>query len=93
MTGLPGRMAAMAGSLPPGWQNWYANLSDPPEVSLSGADVWWASRREALCPNCADEADMDALITLLRKILVLDPMARPMAVEVLEDPWWGPTFP
>jgi serine/threonine-protein kinase SRPK3 len=89
MTGLPLRMAAMASSLPPGWKNWYASLSDAPEVSPSGADAWWASRREALQPNCADEADTDALIMLLRKILVLDPAARPTAAEVLQEPWFG----
>jgi hypothetical protein len=88
MTGLPRRMAAMAGSLPLGWQNWYASLSDAPEVSPSGADAWWASHRERLRPNCADEADTDALITLLKKVLVLDPASRPIAAEVLQDPWF-----
>ncbi|KAF8956779.1 kinase-like protein [Flammula alnicola] len=88
LTGLPRRMAAMACSLPAGWQNWYAGLSDAPEVSPSAADAWWASRRERLRPNCADEADTDALITLLRKVLVLDPALRPMAAEVVQDPWF-----
>ncbi|KAF8972588.1 kinase-like protein [Flammula alnicola] len=87
MTSLPHKMAAMAGTLPPGWQNWYTSLSTPPEVSPSGADAWWALRRKRLSQNCADEADTDALIALLRKVLVLDPTARPTAAEILQDPW------
>ncbi|KAF8971371.1 hypothetical protein BDZ97DRAFT_1913862 [Flammula alnicola] len=55
------------------------------EISPSGADAWWASHREYLRQNCADEADTDALIALLRKVLVLDPTARPTAAEVLQD--------
>ncbi|KAH7924444.1 kinase-like protein [Leucogyrophana mollusca] len=88
LTGLLPQMVAMAGSLPPGYRNWHASLSNPPEVSPSGADAWWVSRREALRINCADDAAADALITLLRKVLVLDPMARPTAAEVLQDPWF-----
>ncbi|KAH7927484.1 kinase-like protein [Leucogyrophana mollusca] len=88
MTGLLPQMVLMAGSLPPGWRSWYASLSNPPEVSPSGADAWWASRRGALRRNCIDDADTDALIALLRKVLVLDSAARPTAAEVLQDLWF-----
>jgi serine/threonine protein kinase len=81
-------MASMADSLPPGWKNWYAGLPKAPEVSPSSADAWWASRRVALRRNCADEADTDALVALLRKMLALDPAARPTAAEVLKDAWF-----
>jgi hypothetical protein len=47
MTALPRRMVAMASSLPLGWEDWYDNLPDPPEVSSSSADAWWAERRKA----------------------------------------------
>lgn len=81
-------MAIMAGSLPPGWESWYAGLQNPPEVSSSSADTFWRSRREILRPNCRTEADCDALIALLRKVLVLDPTMRPTATEVLQNPWF-----
>ena len=88
MSALPDRMVVMAGSLPSEWKIWHSNLSNPPQVSPSGADVWWESHREYLRKNCADEADTDALITLLRKVLVLDPAERLTAPEVLRDPWF-----
>jgi len=50
----------MTDSLPSAW------LPDAPEVSLSGADVWWASHRERLRKNCADKASRDPLIALLK---------------------------
>ena len=77
----------MAGSLPPGWEDWYANLTDPPEISPTRADAWWVERWEVLRRNCADDASTDALITL-RKILVLDPALRPTTAEVLQDSWF-----
>jgi len=88
MTALPRRMVAMASSLPLGWEDWYDSLPDPPEVSSSSADAWWAERRRRLRKHCADEASTDALVTLLRKILVLDPALRPTAAKVLQDPWF-----
>jgi len=81
-------MLSMANSLPLGWENWYASLADPPEVSPNSADAWWAERRRRLRKHCADETSTDELVALLRKILVLDPALRPMAAEVLRDPWF-----
>ena len=88
MSALPYEMVVMAGSVPLMWQMWHFSLSDPPQVSLSGADAWWESRRKYLRQNCADEADTDALIALLRKVLVLDPAERPTVQDVLRDPWF-----
>ena len=88
MSALPYKMVVMTGSLPSEWQMWHSSLSNPPQVSLSGADAWWESRRKYLRQNCVDEADTDALITLLRKVLILDPAERPTAPEVLRDPWF-----
>ena len=78
-------MIIMAGSLPPEWEDWYANLSDPPEISPTGADAWWADRCTRLRPNCADDESADALVALLQKVLVVDPVSRPTAAEVLEE--------
>ena len=81
-------MAAMADSLPPTWLNWYSSLANPPEVSPSSADAWWQKRREELRKYSADEASVDGLVNLLKKVLVLDPASRPTAAQVLRDPWF-----
>lgn len=78
MSGLPRRMATMAGSLP---SDWYDGLPDPPEVSPDSANKWWASRR-----NCTNYEDTNALIMVLNKVLVLDPNERSSAVEISHDP-------
>ena len=83
MSHLPREMVTMAGSLPPGWEDWYANLTDPPEISPTRADAWWVERWEVLRRNCADDASTDALIIFLRRVLVLNPALRPTAAEVL----------
>ena len=73
MSYLPRGMITMTGSLPPGREDWYANLTDPPEISPSAADAWWADRCEALRLKCADDKSTDTLVTFLRKVLVIDP--------------------
>ena len=80
----------MAGSLQAGWEDWYANLADLPEISPTRADAWWAKHWKVLRGNCGDDASSDAssLITFLRKILVLDPALRPTTAEVLQDSWF-----
>ena len=82
------QMAAMVDSLPPTWLNWYSSLANPPEVSPSGADAWWAERRRKLRKHCGDEESVDGLIIFLKKVLVLDPASRLTAAQVLRDPWF-----
>ncbi|TFK69247.1 kinase-like protein [Pluteus cervinus] len=84
-SGIFSKMAEMLGTLPDGWKEWWKSRSKAPAVSPSGADAWWIQRREILRKNCADDADVDALIALLRKILVLDPKARPTPEQILQD--------
>jgi serine/threonine-protein kinase SRPK3 len=91
LPGLLHRMAAMADSLPPTWLNWYSSLANPPEVSPSSADAWWQKRREEFRKCYADEASVDGLVNLLKKVLVLDPASRPTAAQVLRDPWFPHT--
>ncbi|KAE9385286.1 kinase-like protein [Gymnopus androsaceus JB14] len=64
---------------------WWSGLSNPPEVSASHADVFWEKCHAELRLGCLDDTDAVAPVRLLRKILVLDPDARPTAAEVLED--------
>jgi len=87
LPGLLRRMAAMADSLPPTWLNWYSSLANPPEVSPSSADAWWQTQRERLQKRSTDEASVDGLVNLLKKVWVLDPASRPTAAQVLQDPW------
>ena len=87
---LPSVMLPMADSLSLGWEEWYANLTDPPEISPARADAWWVERWQRLRRRCADDESTDALVTFLRKVLVLDPALRPTAAaEVLQDPCHG----
>ncbi|KAG6901938.1 hypothetical protein C0995_006460 [Termitomyces sp. Mi166 len=85
--GLASRMVSMASSLPPKWQDWCATLPNPPQVSKDTSNLWWASEWRFIRSRCDDDAEADALVALLKKLLVLDPMARPTAIEVLDDPW------
>ncbi|TFK68449.1 kinase-like protein [Pluteus cervinus] len=87
-TGILSEMVPMGGTLPQAWQEWWLGLSDVPTVSASGADAWWTRRRKMIRQDCANDADADALIALLRKILVLDPKARPTPEEILQDAWF-----
>jgi len=77
MTALP--VEWLSWPAPCRW-GWYDNSPDPPEVSPTSAGARSAERRRRLRRHCADEASTDALVTLLRKILVLDPALRPTEV-------------
>lgn len=79
----------MTGFVLPEWQEWWDSLSKKrPEVLLHEADEWWAERRERILGICVNAEETDALIALLRKVLVADPAARPTAAEVAQDPWF-----
>ena len=81
-------MAAMTDSLQPTWLNWHSSLADPPEVSPGNGDAWWAKRWEQFRKRCADEASLDGLVNLLKKVLFFDPALRPTAAQVLRDLWF-----
>ncbi|EJD48143.1 kinase-like protein [Auricularia subglabra TFB-10046 SS5] len=90
-TGLPGipyRAVEQAGYVPTAWETWWATVAKPPDVSPTAADKFWAEQRKMLRLKCEDDADVDGLIRLLKKILALDPAARPSAAEVVNDAWF-----
>ena len=71
-------MICMASSLPRESEDWYVTLPNPPaEVSKDTSDLWSASKLKVIRPHCADDADADGLVALSKKLLALDPIARP----------------
>ncbi|KZV62660.1 kinase-like protein [Peniophora sp. CONT] len=83
-------MARLSGRIPDSWKKIYTWTSDPrlaSDVSEETCAQTWAGFRQYFRPNCASDADMEALISLLRRILVLDPAERPSAADILQDAW------
>ena len=55
---------------------------DAPRVALLEPQARWTSHRKALLRGCVDNEDTDALIRLLKTVLILHPSIRPtMAVQ------------
>lgn len=81
-------MATMAGSVPFGWKEWWDAQSNQCAISPSVAVAWWEKRRNSFCRHFSDLEDADAFFSLLRRMLILDPAARPTASEILQDPWF-----
>ncbi|KAI5886663.1 kinase-like protein [Schizophyllum commune H4-8] len=84
MSGLPKSMASMSATLPPAWKALWDSASRP----CASPDAWWTERRERLRGACANDRDADALLDLLKRILVLNPAERPSAAEIAQDPWF-----
>ncbi|KAL1757694.1 kinase-like domain-containing protein [Schizophyllum commune] len=82
--GLPKTMASMSATLPLEWKAWWASAPRPG----SSSDAWWTERRDRLRGACADDRGADALVDMLKRILVLDPAKRPSAAEIVQDPWF-----
>ncbi|KAJ7201396.1 kinase-like protein [Mycena pura] len=80
--GVMSHMVSLAGAVPSQWEAHL--LSAPPP----DADAWWGSRRDRLRKACIDDQDTEALIGLLRKVLVLDPSFRPSAKVICRDIWF-----
>lgn len=86
---IPSCAAQSAGYVPTAWQTWWSTMPKAPDVSPDAAQRFWKEKREMLRRHCADDADVDHLIVLLKKLLTLDPAARPSAAEVVNDPWFA----
>lgn len=73
------------GCMPPRWEKWSASLSDK---KVPDADEWWASRWKGVRRECENDEDANALIRLLKRVLVLDPAERPTSAQIVDNPWF-----
>ncbi|KAJ6616054.1 kinase-like domain-containing protein [Mycena sp. CBHHK59/15] len=82
--------AALCGGAPADWTAYFASVPDkvrPRAYTPEAADALWATRAEHLQRGGQTAEDARGLVTLLRRMLVLDPMERPPASELLQDPY------
>ncbi|KAI0351374.1 kinase-like protein [Trametes cingulata] len=88
--GLLGRLATLAGAVPPQWQSYWQSRPHlrQSEISAEVADSEWERRRALLRKGCVDDADADRLVQLLRRVLVLEPDRRPSIEDVVRDAWF-----
>ncbi|KZV61913.1 kinase-like protein [Peniophora sp. CONT] len=85
-------MARLSGRIPDSWKKIHTWTSDPRlalDICEETCEETWAGYRQYLRPNCASDVDMEALISLLRRIFVLDPAERPSATDILQDAWFA----
>ncbi|KAJ7849274.1 hypothetical protein B0H13DRAFT_2402971 [Mycena leptocephala] len=84
-------MAALCGGAPADWTAYFASIPDkvrPRAYTPEAADTLWATRAEHLQRGGQTAEDARGLVTLLRRMLVIDPMERPPALELLQDPYF-----
>ncbi|KZV61423.1 kinase-like protein [Peniophora sp. CONT] len=83
-------MVKLVGIVPSSWSTYpAANALKTSGITPESANNLWREHRAVLQNVCPPEEDVDALIALLRRILVLDPAARPSAADILRDPWFS----
>ncbi|KAJ7276758.1 kinase-like domain-containing protein [Mycena rebaudengoi] len=82
-------MAALCGCAPADWTMYFASISDKPKAyTHEASDALWAARVEHLQRWGQTAEDACALVKLLRRMLVMDPMERPSASALLQDPYF-----
>ncbi|KAJ7285344.1 kinase-like domain-containing protein [Mycena rebaudengoi] len=86
-------MAAICGGAPANWTAYLASLSNKSEVPLKvhtpeAADALWAKTIERLQSTGETLEDARGLVKLLRRMVVIDPMERPSASALLQDPYF-----
>ncbi|KAJ7285345.1 kinase-like domain-containing protein [Mycena rebaudengoi] len=81
-------MAAICGGAPADWAAYLVSLSTKSEVPLKAADALWAKTTEYLQSKGQTPEDARGLVKLLRRMVVIDPMERPSASELLQDPYF-----
>ncbi|KZV61424.1 kinase-like protein [Peniophora sp. CONT] len=87
---LLSEIVKLVGVVPSSWSAYpAANALRSSGITPASADHLWQEQRAVLWDVCSPEEDVDALIVLLRRILVLDPAKRPSAADILRDPWFS----
>ncbi|KAJ7218178.1 kinase-like domain-containing protein [Mycena rebaudengoi] len=89
-------MAALCGGLPADWTAYFTLLTNnskvPPKAHTpKAADALWAKTTERLQIKGQTAEDAQGLVKLLRRMLVIDPMERPTASALLQDPYFDLT--
>lgn len=59
-----------------------------PAISRSTADAEWKTKMDHYARNWTEKDDIDGFVDLLRKMLKMDPGARPSAADILNHPWF-----
>ena len=64
------------------------DLYSPTGTVRVNEEEWWSQTRQLLKNRCADDAECDALVTLLKTIFVFEPSKRPSAADIAHDEWF-----
>ncbi|KAJ6484364.1 kinase-like domain-containing protein [Mycena vitilis] len=84
------KMALLCGGAPVDWIAYFASLPDtvpPRNFTPEAADAFWAKTEYPKRGGQTTE-EIRGLVALLRRMLVLDPMQRPSALNLLQDPYF-----
>ncbi|KAJ6496034.1 kinase-like domain-containing protein [Mycena sanguinolenta] len=83
-------MAALSGDAPEAWIQYFESATYNPHINTAYtpevADALWAKTQQQLQSAGQTAEDAQGLVALLRRMLVMDPMKRPSAAELLQDP-------
>ncbi|VDB86861.1 unnamed protein product [Peniophora sp. CBMAI 1063] len=80
----------LAGIIPSSWKTYPVTKKfKTHDISPASANRLWQQHQTTLRESGLSNEDASALISLLRKILVLEPSARPSAAQILRDPWFS----
>ncbi|KAJ7503512.1 kinase-like domain-containing protein [Mycena galericulata] len=90
-THILSEIAAHCGGAQADWTTYFTSVPDkvkPRAYTPEGADALWATRAERIQRKGQTVEDACGLVALLRRMLVVDPMERPPASELLHDPYF-----
>ncbi|RDX57206.1 kinase-like protein [Lentinus brumalis] len=89
------QQAMLDGVIPPAWRDYWDSVeylrSKSDQISPEKADADWLRRRAYFMEKNPqnDDAEIDLLFTLLRRMVAADPETRPSVDEVLTHPWFS----
>ncbi|KAF7357206.1 Protein kinase domain-containing protein [Mycena sanguinolenta] len=84
-------IATLCGGAPADWTTYFASVPDkiPPRAyTPQDADALWTKTMEYIQRWGQTAEDARRLVASLRRMLVMDPMGRPSAAELLRDPYF-----